>query len=195
MYPARSHHVKCTQQVHIMQSVPNKITSCKVYPTRSHHVKCTQQYHIICRDQAAKNTVARQPAPSWSPTQILNSTRTLSTPPPAGTTDQWWPGEGPRAWGLQTTDCHPKHQLTHMHTLPSHHIYTGAGTAQWLEHRTSDWKVTGLNPCRSGGRIFFSRVEFLCWLLFRYPFHPRVTAVARKRSWSVCQKAQAAGYS
>ena len=41
---------------------------------------------------------------------------------------------------------------------------------------------------RSGGRIFFSRVDFLCWLLFRYPFHPRVTAEARKRSWSFCQK-------
>ena len=37
-------------------------------------------------------------------------------------------------------------------------------------------------------RIFFSRVDFLCWLLFRYPFHPRVTAVARKRSRSFCQK-------
>ena len=44
------------------------------------------------------------------------------------------------------------------------------------------------NPCRSGGRIFFSRVNFLCWLLFWYPFHPRVTAVARKRSRSSCQK-------
>ena len=43
-------------------------------------------------------------------------------------------------------------------------------------------------PCRSGGRIFLSWVDFLCWLLFRYSFHPRVTAVARKRSWSVCQK-------
>ena len=39
-----------------------------------------------------------------------------------------------------------------------------------------------------GGRIFFSRVNFLCWLLFRYPFHPRVTAVARKRPRSFCQK-------
>ena len=48
----------------------------------------------------------------------------------------------------------------------------------WLKGRT----------CRSGGRIFFSRVDFLCWLLFRYPFHPRVTAVARKRSRSFCQK-------
>ena len=57
-----------------------------------------------------------------------------------------------------------------------------AGIAQWLERRTRDWKVAGSNPCWSGGRIFFSRVDFLCWLLFRYPFHPRVTAVARKRS-------------
>ena len=61
-------------------------------------------------------------------------------------------------------------------------------TAQWLERRTRDWKVPGSNPCRSGGRIFFSRVDFLCWLWFRYPFHPRVTAVARKRSRSFCQK-------
>ena len=52
-----------------------------------------------------------------------------------------------------------------------------AGIAQWLERRTRDSKVAGSNPCRSGGRILFSRVNFLCWLLFRYPFRPRVTAV------------------
>ena len=63
-----------------------------------------------------------------------------------------------------------------------------AGIAQWLERRTRDRKVAGSNPRRSGGRIFFFRVNFLCWLLFRYPFHPRVTAVARKRSRSFCQK-------
>ena len=68
-------------------------------------------------------------------------------------------------------------------------IYSrGAGIAQWLERRTHDWKVAGSNPCRSGGRIFFSRVNFLCWLLFWYPFHPCVTAVACKRSRSFCQK-------
>ena len=67
-------------------------------------------------------------------------------------------------------------------------VCTGAGIAQWLERRTRDWKVAGLNPCRSGGWIFFSRVNFLCWLLFWYSFHPRVTAVARKRSRSFCQK-------
>ena len=73
--------------------------------------------------------------------------------------------------------------------------YVGAGIAQWLEHRTRDWKVAGSNPCWNGGRIFFSRVDFLCWLLFRYPFHPRVTTVARKKSRSFCQKVQVAGYS
>ena len=62
------------------------------------------------------------------------------------------------------------------------------GIAQWLERRTRDWKVAGSNPCRSDGRIFFSRVNFLCWLLFTYPFHPRVTTVARKRTRSFCQK-------
>ena len=69
-----------------------------------------------------------------------------------------------------------------------HQYSKGAGTAQWLEHRTRDWKVAGSNPCWNGGRIFFSRVDFLCWLLFRYPFHPRVTTVARKKSRSFCQK-------
>ena len=64
----------------------------------------------------------------------------------------------------------------------------GAGIAQWLEHWTRDWKVAGSNPCWNCGRIFFSRVDFLCWLLFRYPFHPRVTTVARKKSRSFCQK-------
>ena len=32
----------------------------------------------------------------------------------------------------------------------------GTGIAQWLERRTRDRKVAGSNPCRSGGRIFFS---------------------------------------
>ena len=63
-----------------------------------------------------------------------------------------------------------------------------AGIAQWLERRTRDRKVAGSNPCWGSGRIFFSRVNFLCWLLFRYLFHPRVTAVARKRPRSSCQK-------
>ena len=63
-----------------------------------------------------------------------------------------------------------------------------SGIAQWLERRTRDWKVAGSNPCWNGGRVFLSRVNFLCWLLFQYPFHPRVTTVAHKRSRSFCQK-------
>ena len=38
--------------------------------------------------------------------------------------------------------------------------------ASWLEHQTCDQIVVSLNPGRSKGRIFFSRVNFLCWLLF-----------------------------
>ena len=63
-----------------------------------------------------------------------------------------------------------------------------AGVVQWLERWTRDQKVEGSSPGRSGGRIFISRVNFLCRLLFRYQFHPRVTSVARKRSRSFCQK-------
>ena len=62
------------------------------------------------------------------------------------------------------------------------------GIAQWLECRTNDRKVAGSNPCRSGRKIFLSGVNFLCWLLFWYLFHPHVTAVAYKRPWSFCQK-------
>ena len=65
--------------------------------------------------------------------------------------------------------------------------FWGVGIFQRLEWH-HDWKVAGLNPCWSGKRIFFSWVNFLCWLLFQYPFYPHVTAVAHKRSRSFCQK-------
>ena len=42
----------------------------------------------------------------------------------------------------------------------------GAGVACWLERQTRDRKVASSNPGRSGGRIFFSRVKFVCCLLF-----------------------------
>ena len=38
----------------------------------------------------------------------------------------------------------------------------GAGIAQWSERRTRDRKVAGSSSGRTGGRIFFSRVNFLC---------------------------------
>ena len=34
------------------------------------------------------------------------------------------------------------------------------------EHRTRGRKVASSNPGRNGGKIFFSRINFVCWLLF-----------------------------
>ena len=75
----------------------------------------------------------------------------------------------------------------HIVTCVSDNECLRAGRVQWLERRTRDRKFAGSSPGRSGGRIFFSGVNFLCRLLFRYPFHPRVTSVARKRFRSFCQ--------
>ena len=63
-----------------------------------------------------------------------------------------------------------------------------------------DWtsSVVKVPDSWSKGRGFESLLErrenfllpghFLCWLLFRYLFHPCVITVARERSWSFCQK-------
>ena len=57
-----------------------------------------------------------------------------------------------------------------------------------VEQRNRDRKVLGLSPGRRSGRMFFPRVNCLCWgRIFRHSFPPRVTAVARKRSRSFCQ--------
>ena len=40
------------------------------------------------------------------------------------------------------------------------------GIACWLVRRTRDRKVASSNPGWSGVRLFFSRVNFVCWLLF-----------------------------
>ena len=45
----------------------------------------------------------------------------------------------------------------------------------------------GQVPARMSGECFFLQGQ-LSMLLFRYPFHLRVTRVARKRFWSFCQK-------
>ena len=42
---------------------------------------------------------------------------------------------------------------------------SGVRIAQWLKNQTCDWKVMGSNPDRCVGRIFFSRVNFLCWII------------------------------
>ena len=40
------------------------------------------------------------------------------------------------------------------------------GIVCWLERQTRDRKVASSNPSRSGGRILFSRVNFVCGFLF-----------------------------
>ena len=63
-----------------------------------------------------------------------------------------------------------------------HHLKTN-----WWK-QTRDRKVASSNPGRSGGKIFFSIVKLCVLTLIRCPFHPRVTAVARKRPRSLRQK-------
>ena len=45
-------------------------------------------------------------------------------------------------------------------------VLSKPGIACWLKCQTGGQKVASLNPVRSGRRIFFSRVNFVCWLLF-----------------------------
>ena len=56
--------------------------------------------------------------------------------------------------------------VTHKQHSPCLIIAMGAGIACWLGCWIRDRKVAGSNLSRSGGRIFFSRVNFVCWLLF-----------------------------
>ena len=66
---------------------------------------------------------------------------------------------------------------------PRIHMYHTTGITQWLECQTHEQKVVGssLAKCSSPGSAF-------CADSFQYPFHPHVTTVAHKRSWSLCQK-------
>ena len=53
-----------------------------------------------------------------------------------------------------------------------------------LEWQTRHQKVLGLSPGGSSRRLFFSRVNFLCWLLFWYLFYLHVTTVIHL--WFYC---------
>ena len=55
----------------------------------------------------------------------------------------------------------------------------------------ADQKISDSVRVPAGVRYFFyffSRVSAFCDNVFRYPLHPRVTAVARKRSLPFCKK-------
>ena len=42
-------------------------------------------------------------------------------------------------------------------------VFIGSRRSLLVERRTRDRKVASSNPGRSGGRIFFFRVDFVCW--------------------------------
>ena len=60
------------------------------------------------------------------------------------------------------------HNLLHLALCALAIIYYtwGSWNSMLVERQIRDWMVASLNPSRSGGRIFFSRVNFVCWLLF-----------------------------
>ena len=49
-----------------------------------------------------------------------------------------------------------------MYTFVRYNVQQNYQESRMLERRTRDRKVAGSNPGRSGGRIFFSMVNFLC---------------------------------
>ena len=79
---------------------------------------------------------------------------------------------------------------TPFNSVPRHATLYKAGSGSRSVVRAPDSlsKRRRFESLQKQRRIFFSGVSFLCRLLFRYPFRPRVTAVARKRPRSFCQK-------
>ena len=68
----------------------------------------------------------------------------------------------------------------------------GGDMAQSL---TCDRKITDSIPDRSSVRMFISRVNFLCWLLFQYPFHPCGYGSCTQKTSAILPQMQVAGYS
>ena len=93
-------------------------------------------------------------------------------------------GLSPR-WYLCAQEAH--HMLYTLGSAGS----VGSLVVEWWTH---DQKVLGSSPERRKGSIFFSKVNFLWWILFWYPIHSCVTAVACK-SLVILPKVQVAGYS
>ena len=66
----------------------------------------------------------------------------------------------------------------------------GAGIACWWECQTHDWKALSLNPGRSFWRMFFSRLNFVCWLLVSVCSTP---VLPQKHVKDNCHSAKIAG--
>ena len=109
---------------------------------------------------------------TWVLAHVHNYTPVIP-PPPYTTTHLSYPTL-PTHIQIYTYTKYIYYMYTHTHIYMAYawSTFWGVGIDQWLEHQTCDWKVTGPNPCRSSRINLFSRINFLCWLLFRYPFHP-----------------------
>ena len=59
-----------------------------------------------------------------------------------------------------------------LHSHVSHSIILGSWDNMLVMRQTLDQKVVSLNPGRSSRRIFFSRVNFVCLLLFTVHYTP-----------------------
>ena len=90
----------------------------------------------------------------------------------------WWANRIILAWLFLTCQAL---------TITSFWICTPGSGDHSPQRRIRDQTVVGSTESRQGFSFSESNIS-LCWPLFRYPFHPRVTAAARKRSRSFCQK-------
>ena len=74
--------------------------------------------------------------------------------------------------GPQKHYCRGRIALVQTIQVLYQHSSSTAQIACWLECRTHNGKVASSNPGRSGRRIFFSKVNFVCWLLFGVHYTP-----------------------
>ena len=82
------------------------------------------------------------------------------------------PWSHPR-WGASPQYYYCSDFCCHCHSqLGVYHFKLVFNVSSVVEQWTGDWKILGSSSSTSGRRNVFSRVNFLCWLLFLYPFHP-----------------------
>ena len=94
----------------------------------------------------------------------------------------------PRVYCHQPSAISDSIRVVEMFCFWSHYYLLGSGDISAVRAPDSWSKGRGFEPLQERQENFLLQGPLLCWLLFRYPFHPRVTAVARKRSQSFCQR-------
>ena len=111
----------------------------------------------------------------------------------------WWIREHGYAKPPQTYNTHRGKQGQRKTGMGSED--TQWQSARIMIKRSQVWVLVGpagnlssqvwvLPPGRTSRQMFFSRINFLCWLLFRYPFHPHGKTVACKKFLVILPKAQ-----